>query len=652
MTTMTDRRGRRPRRSLVIAAAAGAVALATTLAPAANAVVSPDPSGTVTVTADPVTTDPAAPATATDPTAATAAATDPTAATAAAATPTPAATPAAGPKPQACKADVVPAAPWRLVATRDAEDPTIAKVDWSGVACATRYNVSVFVSGRDSVDTIPAASTSYELSSLDPAKTYAIQVSSRNDAGKGTSSTVFYLRPVTPGGVEGMKIAYNAIDGAVLSWKAPSTRQPVMYYLSVTRVSTKAVIIERKIDGDRTEQALEGLDARGMFVVVLQPVNKAGYGPKSRLVIGDENPNPVKSVAAIRDPGNAKQVIVSWLASDNTLKGSVLGYEVAYGTATADKSILVKDTDAEVTIPADQSVVVTVRVITDRGKSRWSKAVRVPLTDAPKLSTTDQRIDLLDQDGVISVAATQAVASNHKLVVRIMPTANNGGFTETQYSQAGAQVMTFRKVPDGSYLVIVDSDDQEMARRYINVGKVGMMGAADWVVLMGKAGLTDATVDMTNGGETRVFSTRPFTTQDMVLETKAHLQKGQGYGIWFRATAKPGSGNVAGLTVQYDPGYANKFIIRQWNNGSECGVPIASTPFPSGMKVYEPHAVVVAAQGDTLFVTIDGQKLFDVPSLSKAIAANSCKYPAPTGTMVGLRTWGTSSTVFSGTTVR
>jgi hypothetical protein len=296
--------------------------------------------------------------------------------------------------------------------------------------------------------------------------------------------------------------------------------------------------------------------------------------------------------------------------------------------------------------------VVIVRVLTDRGKSRWSKAIRVPLTDAPKTATTDQRIDLVDQDGVISVAASQTVASNNRLVVKIVPTANNGGFTETQYSQNGAQVMTFRKVPEGSYVVTVENDSREMARRYINVGKLGMMNASDWMVVSGKADISDQSVNLPGGGETRVFSTRPFTSQDMVLETKAHLQKGQGYGIWFRGNAKPGSTAVSGLTVQYDPGWGNKFIIRQWNNGSECSNPIAATPFPAGMKVYEPHNVVVAAQGDELYVTIDGQKLFDVPSLSKAIAANSCKYPAPTGTMVGLRTWGSTSVSFTGTTVR
>jgi hypothetical protein len=177
------------------------------------------------------------------------------------------------------------------------------------------------------------------------------------------------------------------------------------------------------------------------------------------------------------------------------------------------------------------------------------------------------------------------------------------------------------------------------------------MSAGDWTVVQGKADITQQSVDLPYGGETRVFSTRQFATQDMVLETRAHLRKGQGYGVWFRANAGAGV-RVSGLTVQYDPGWKSSFIVRQWHNGTECSVPIAITPFPAGMKVYDAHTVVVAAQGDSLFVTIDGQRLFDVPSLSQAIASNTCNYPAPTGTMVGLRTWGPSAATFTGTTVR
>ena len=97
--------------------------------------------------------------------------------------------------------------------------------------------------------------------------------------------------------------------------------------------------------------------------------------------------------------------------------------------------------------------------------------------------------------------------------------------------------MTFRTVPDGSYVVTVDNGVKEMARRYINVGNLGMMTAPDWKVLRGTANIHDQVVDLNNGGETRVFSTRVFGSQDMVLAADANLQSGKGYGVWFRANA-------------------------------------------------------------------------------------------------------------------
>jgi hypothetical protein len=524
-------------------------------------------------------------------------------------------------------------------------------VEWAGVACATRYNVSVFVDGADSVTTVPAAQTSFALSGLDAMKTYRIQVSSRNDAGQGASSGVFYLRPATPPVISGAKVVYEGYQGGLLKWTAPNLPDLKGCELTLKRVASQKLVREEMIDCAAGEYLLAELDAREMFVITLRAINAAGNGPMMRLVVGGDKPLPVKSLGAIRDPGDPNQVIVSWLPSDNTGRGTVIGYEIGYGHARADERVVVKGTDTEVRVPADKSVVIVVRVLTDAGKSRWSKHVRIPLPNSTKVATTDQRIDLIEQEGVVTVAATQAVANNNRLVVRISPTANNGGFTETQYSQPGAQSMTFRKVPEGSYVAVVEADGREMARRYLNIGKLGMMNAADWTVVLGKADISNQTVDLAYGGETRVFSTRPFTTQDMVLETKAHLKKGQGYGIWFRANAGPGI-KASGLTVQYDPGWGNTFIIRQWHNGTECSNPIARTPFPAGMKVYDPHNIVVAAQGDTLFVTIDGEKLFNVPSLSQAIANNSCKYPAPTGTMVGLRMWGSTAATFTGTTVR
>ncbi len=157
--------------------------------------------------------------------------------------------------------------------------------------------------------------------------------------------------------------------------------------------------------------------------------------------------------------------------------------------------------------------------------------------------------------------------------------------------------------------------------------------------MRGSASIYDQVVALDNGGETRVFSTRQFDSQDMVLAADANLQSGKGYGVWFRATATGNAADVSGLTFQYDPGFGNRFLVRQWYGGKECSTPIASTQMPAGLSIYGSHKIVVAAQGDTLYATIDGERLFDLPSLSQAIAGNACGYPTPSGTMVGLRTW-------------
>ena len=542
-----------------------------------------------------------------------------------------------------------PKAPWRLSAQRDANDPTLVKVDWVDVACATRYNVSVFVDGKDSVTVVDGATTTFMIPNTDTTKTYQIQVGSRNDAGVGGTSPVYYLRPAVPGGVTGMKIDYTDVSLATLLWTAPTDRAPISYHLTVTRVADQKVVLDSAVDGAATSAPLPGLDARGIFTINLQPVNKFGFGPKSRLVIGEEKPAPVKSTGAIRDPNNPKQVIVSWLPSDNTLRGTVLGYEIGYGKHSADSRVVVKQTEGTVTIPAGESTVVIVRVITDRGHSPWSKAIRVPIDGNRLTHTTNPSVDLVEQDGVVTVAETNALAKS-QLVFKIAPSTANGGFTDTQYSQPGANHLSFRTVPQGSYLVTVESAGKELARRYINIGHVGMMAPTDWKVVQGFADVPAGAVDMSKSGESRVLSLRPRATQDVVVETDAQLTIGDGYGFWFRTSGLENS-KPTGLTFQYDPKYNSSFIIRQWQNGSECWNPIAVTKFPAGLTVNGTHRIVMAAQGDTLYATLDGVQLFAVPSVSKAVAGNTCGYAAPTGTQVGLRKWTTSQVLFKNTSI-
>ena len=102
-------------------------------------------------------------------------------------------------------------------------------------------------------------------------------------------------------------------------------------------------------------------------------------------------------------------------------------------------------------------------------------------------------------------------------------------------------------------------------------------------------------------------------------------------------------------------GFGKALLLRVWNQGKECGSPVAKVKWPAGLRVNGAHDITVIAEGDTLYASIDGIKLFDVSSLKESLASSGCKaagYSEPTGTEVGFRTWsGNGSAVFSGTTL-
>ena len=165
-----------------------------------------------------------------------------------AATPTPTPAPAA-PATSTATCTTDPKAPWRLMAQRDPNDAATITIDWVEVACATRYNVSVFVDGKDSVTVVDGTTTKFTVPNTDTAKTYQIQVSSRNDAGRGGATPVFYLRPAVPGGVTGMKIDYTDVSVANLVWNAPIDRAPISYHLVATRVADQKLVVDQVLDG-------------------------------------------------------------------------------------------------------------------------------------------------------------------------------------------------------------------------------------------------------------------------------------------------------------------------------------------------------------------------------------------------------------------
>ena len=230
-----------------------------------------------------------------------------------------------------------------------------------------------------------------------------------------------------------------------------------------------------------------------------------------------------------------------------------------------------------------------------------------------------------------------------------------------------ATALTFDKVPCGIYTVTVTGQGATSAREFgrvlVNQCQVGELDKTLWRLVLGKATIKGNVVDMDNGSETRVISQKPMTNPDMALTTRATLRSGWGYGIWLRAHLPAGANNaaVSGYTMQYDPGYGKvssfgpALLLRVWDSGKECGTPLAKVKWPAGLDVNATHDVSAVVQGDSLYMSIEGNRLFAVASLSEVMKTSGCSsagFKAPTGNQIGFRTWNAgTSAIFEGTTL-
>lgn len=121
--------------------------------------------------------------------------------------------------------------------------------------------------------------------------------------------------------------------------------------------------------------------------------------------------------------------------------------------------------------------------------------------------------------------------------------------------------------------------------------------------------------------------------KDTTLTTKAILNSGSGYGIYFRTTVD-GAGLPSGYCFQYDPGLGNKFVLRKVTGGAESG-PIATTSMPSGFAVSgTPHDISVTTIGSHIVVKVDGVVVIDTVDTTFAQG------------QAGFRTWGSSNVQF------
>lgn len=564
--------------------------------------------------------------------------------------------------PTAAAPKVLPA-PTGVTAIRNESKPNDFRVEWKEVAGAVdHYNVSVKANGRDDVTIVHG--TKLDVTGVDYKTTYRITVSSRDVAGLGTTSGTIVLNPVVPGAPTGFKVGRSStLTDMSASWVAPAWTGYGSfkgYNVQLKRLSDAKIMLDTTTSN--TSIKASSLDPKRTYSLTVTPVNGYGSGPAISTNLNSNVPGSPTGLVVARDLKDPAIVHVSWKAPAWLGTADITGYEVVYGPNTLNHTLKSKELAADVTIPYTITGLVAVRACNANGCSYLGATAKAPVKGAVipagNATSTNPFVGIEEKDGTITVETRDVIGSTAlypRLYVVVKPTMSNGGFTDAQWGQNGAQIMTFGIVPKGAFSTYVygvasDGKQTELARKVNVVDRDGEVEDNEWKVIRGKADIKGNRIDMPYAGENRVMSTRKRTSQDMVLATTATLTSGSGYGVWFRS-AVDSSNLVSGYTFQYDPLYGNKFILRHWSKGSECGTPLATKAFPAGFKENIAHRLVVVAKGDTVWASVDGQEIFRVDSLTAAIKASPCAYPAPTGTGIGFRTWNTSPAIFVGTTL-
>lgn len=157
---------------------------------------------------------------------------------------------------------------------------------------------------------------------------------------------------------------------------------------------------------------------------------------------------------------------------------------------------------------------------------------------------------------------------------------------------------------------------------------------SQWQIVRGNWQTKDG--DLLGGpNEGRIFHN--LTQGDYTITVNgAVLNRGNGYGIWFRATNVE---RVNGYTFQYDPGYdGGAFIMRKWVNGNELR-PFAVARAPGYNWTGTPRQAQIVAKGNTFTAYVDGKQV---------LQGSDSTY---TQGGVGFRTWNGTTARFGNITV-
>ena len=126
---------------------------------------------------------------------------------------------------------------------------------------------------------------------------------------------------------------------------------------------------------------------------------------------------------------------------------------------------------------------------------------------------------------------------------------------------------------------------------------------------------------------------------DSTISTNAILYRGQGYGIYFRASFDERD-KLQGYIFQYDPGAGGgQFVFREYINGAERQPFASSAPPPGFQWTGVTRHIEVVTSGSTFTAKVDGQVV---------LTGEDDSY---TSGQAGLRTWANSDACFDDFTV-
>lgn len=564
-----------------------------------------------------------------------------------------------------------PAGPARgLSVVRDAKDPMNLDLSWrppasSGSSALDRYLVTVDTATSVKVSVLAASQTTLQVPGSSWNASYKIKVSTRNTEGLGSDTGWTTVAPATASAPAKMSGSRSASDPttATVSWAAPSRAgvSPVTAYdVTLRRVSDGATWTRTTTD---TSSTWKGLDLSRTYTLTVQAVNGQGDGTPGVAVIGNDQPGTPGSVVALRDPQDPTRVRLSWAAPQYTGIGDLKGYQVGRRASAkefwswgpvlpADQLTATESVDIakgqDFSIRAVNGSNASFRALGRHVASAGSATPVVP-------ATPNVPVVIGAKGSVVTVNLLAGLAAGaSSLDFKLEPQAATT-FSDSASAPSDSRQLEFGAVPDGIYLVTVSSTTNGastvLKTGLVTIGNVGQLTAADWQVVRGSASISGQTVDISKAGEVRVLDTRNRPTEDATVTTTATLHSGSGFGIWTRASVNSDK-TESGWSFQVDPGWGNKFIIRWWSHDSECSSPLAYAAFPKGFDPAKPHQYQVSVHGDRYVATVDGTDALVVPSLKAAIATSPCNsWAVPHGNRVGMRSWGTSSSTFVGTTL-